>query len=81
MDFLVTSAVRIISPILPPQYCGKCEGRNLRKREDGIGRAILRGVERIHLGCLDWIEKEVKPKQDWEIMEERSTKSFLEAKV
>ena len=58
LDFLVTWAVCIISPILPPQYSGKCGGQNLRKREKGIRRAILRVVERIYLGCLDWIGKE-----------------------
>lgn len=59
------------SPRPPDVYSGKRGGQNLRKKENGVRRSrdqkikgiVVRVIERLYLGCLGGIGKEVKPKQ------------------
>lgn len=70
MDFVVSSVLCIFLPT-PTQYSGKRGGQNLRKKENGVRRSrdqkikgiVVRVIERLYLGCLGGIGKEVKPKQ------------------
>lgn len=73
MDFVVSSVLCIFPPPppRPTQYSGKRGGQNLRKKENGVRRSrdqkikgiVVRVIERLYLGCLGGIGKEVKPKQ------------------